>query len=763
MKKQTILVWFLGSLFVFSMVICYSLFAVGADPNEPNENFTDATLLTPGVYEGTLELGNTTDVDYYKVAMTAGENLTVQLYNKSFAMSMVLYYPNQTYIIGYSDFLYVLNAHVSGDYYITIDGNGVDTGYYSLKIQKIDDDAFENNDNFGSATPISFNTTYTNLQLMDDDTYNFPLSVWDPLCINVTRIAGASSMIARLCYPNTSVYQSWTLYSSDTLICKTTIRVPGTYYLLLSYENGGLGNYTLEVGLEHDDSYEPNNDFASSTSLTANTHYPHLVFRNPDYFKYTASAGDAFNITITRNSSGSGSIYLYAYRSDMSTQIGSALYAYVNDQKSLILGNLTAGVYYFHITDYWNFTYGGWAKYNLTFNILADDGKEPNNDVDNAAVLTANTDYPNLQMNNDDWYSIALGVGDNITITLFRGGGGYVNMYIKDSDKTSTIGICSMINTGYNQSFSYFNPAGAKTIYVKVEWINAFGGCFGAYNLSLGYIGEDIYEENDVFGDAKLLGFTTYNDLMCSDDDWFKFDVLATQHLILMTTAFSLTLTLYDNTQTQVATQWLFYGVYPCVNLTATINTTYYLKVSGGGDVLYTLYSSVLGISHPADLNFEVGTPNKNITWSAKCLGLMSSGCVARIYRDGVSVANVSVSSMSSGYPVVQDLAGLSAESYCYHLVINGTYGFIITDTVWVYVTAPPGGGTDTTTTDTTTTSSGTSSGTGTNSSSNSTSTSDPGGTPIDESIGGYLPGFLLGGMGLTLLVLVKRRKKYLS
>jgi hypothetical protein len=763
MKKQAKWVWFLGSLCIFSLVVCDSLFAAGADPNEPNETAGAATLLTPGSYEGIFELGNTTDVDYYKVAMSAGENLTVQLYDKAFSMSMVLYYPNQSYITGYLDLLYAINVTVSGDYLIMIMGDSVNTGNYSLKINKIADDAFEDNDGLGSAKPISFGTAYTDLQLMDNDTYSFPLSIWDPLHINLTRVLGGNSIRAYVYLPNMTLLYSWSIFEGETWMYQTIARVPGTYYLLVSFENEGFGNYSLKVDLEEDDSYEPNNDFGSATALTANTHYPHLQLMNPDFYIYTATAGDAINLTITRNSTGSNPIYLYIYLADMATQYGFTNYIYTNDKKSIQISNCSAGVYYIKATVSNNFTSGTYAGYNLTLNQLADDGYESNNDGDNAAALTPNSNYPNLLINNDDWFSVALGAGANISITLFRGGVGYVHLYVYDSDKTSVLGYSTMINPGNDGSCSYLNPSGAKSIYIKVMWTTAFGGCYGDYNLTLGYIGEDIYEDNDVFGDAKLLGYSTYQNLLCTDDDWFKFNVNATQHLILLTLSTAVTLVLYDSSQVQVATSWLYYGVYPCINLTATVDSTYYLKITSGQTELYTLYTALTSLSHPADMTYTVGAPNKNITWTAHTLGVLASGSVARIYRNGVIIASVSVSANPTGYSVVHDLAGLPVGSYYFHVVLNGTNGFMVTDSLYVTIGAVPGGGTTTTTTstDTSTTSS---SSTGTNSSSNSSSTSSTGsGSVADDSIDGYLPGMVVGGMGIALLVLVKRRKKYIS
>lgn len=110
------------------------------DPNEPNDNFSQATQLTSGTAKSGY-IGTTTDLDYFKISANSGQTITVNLTNLPADFDLYLFNPSQTQVAksensGTTSETINHTATVSGTFYILVKGyNGAmsTTIAYSVK------------------------------------------------------------------------------------------------------------------------------------------------------------------------------------------------------------------------------------------------------------------------------------------------------------------------------------------------------------------------------------------------------------------------------------------------------------------------------------------------------------------------------------------------------------------------------------------------------------------------------------------------------
>jgi hypothetical protein len=307
----------------------------------------------------------------------------------------------------------------TGTYYLRLEMSVFETLVVDYKLELssviIPEDAYEPNDSFHEARPISFDTT-NNLYLFpeNEDWFTFSLQQTSSLTVAITSYN----------YVNLSLYNDkqedmYFNYNHGFVSTEVTLN-PGKYYFRVTgiLPNGSPGfAYTLKLSSQTlvSNDNEPNDTFEQATPITTNVAYKDAYFAkgDTDWFRFNLDRMSIVNITLDQND-----------------WEAVTLYAHKNGNLSLIERNrqfygefvLDPGAYYLEFSQAFNPSASLSYGFRVSSRDVPDHVYEPNDTFAEATALTIGVELSNLlvSQNNEDWFTFTLSDPSSITFDVNR-------------------------------------------------------------------------------------------------------------------------------------------------------------------------------------------------------------------------------------------------------------------------------------------------------------------------------------------------------
>jgi len=481
------------------------------------------------------------DDDFYKINITMGQHhLKVNLsFNHVLGNIDVEIWDSGAVFLtgGYSltDDEYIDYVVPSdGIYYIRVFGPNSSNIYDLLWKSFLDDDKYEENDDWSSAYDL---TAFMGMWLSsldgsgiqsDDDFFIINIaSGFEHLIVDLMFIHSTGDIDLEV-WDSTLVAIAWSDSVDDNEYIEINVPNPGTYYLRLHYGNMG-NSYDLKwsATVPVDDNYEVNDDWTSAYDLStwAASWLPfgQGTLFNEDWFKIYLDPGEErVKADLTFNHF-AGNINMELYDWNNLFIIGS--YSF-DDNEYLDVTVPSNGTYYLRIFSpdpYTGNAYDLWWE-DLT-PTGGDDWMEENDDFWSAWWVNPNY-YSGLKILgiDEDWFHTYLNLGDTINVELFFNHfDGDLQLELFDPSNTHRIGSYS----GDNDEHISF------TADISGDWrfrvYHAIGNSDVDYDLNIWIAGatptgDDWMEENDGFWSAWGVSPNYYPDLIVigNDEDWFQ-------------------------------------------------------------------------------------------------------------------------------------------------------------------------------------------------------------------------------------------------
>ena len=380
--------------------------------------------------------------------------------------------------------------------------------YGTNTVNAIDEDDYENNDDFWSAYPISPGI-YPNLCQGDDDWFNISIGVDEVIVVSL-EFNGDQNDIELELYDNSEKILDSSYGMGNNESVAWISYVPQSVYIKIYGENNNEAyNMTIEFFAkgEYDDKYEDNDDFPQAPEIFPN-YFNNLVNIDTDIYK----------IHLDHNIEASFDVY---NTSNLWVQLYSYDYNWLADfnvvDSHLELDWVPASSEYYYIRV--NGPNVG-DFYDIDIWVIGDDWAEENDIQDDSEELDLGY-YSGFIQNDDDWfiYNYLISATQNFGIDLY-----YDTAYVLD--------IALIDEFGSHHGYSIISKTWGK----KIEWtaavdnlnvsIYVHGSDIGLeYNMSLYIYGgsDDWAEENDYWDSTKYLNIGSYDDLVNLDDDYFSF------------------------------------------------------------------------------------------------------------------------------------------------------------------------------------------------------------------------------------------------
>ena len=535
------------------------------DPLEDNDNFNEASILTPNFYQNLVITAN--DSDFYEFTLsnfgTGADFVSIDFSHDFGDLDIALYDQNQFFIdssTSVTDNETISLAGLSpGNYFLEVYGfAGATNPDYDLTIAiNDDDDRFEDNDSFNDAALITLDggsATETGLIITsgDDDWFRFtlPSGVIPGAAATIDFLDSQGDLDIALYNSNENF-----ISSSTGVIDQETIALDGLpagdYYLqVYGYAGASNPNYDLTITAETGiigDRFEDNDNSGNPTEIRfsatgeANEDNLSIESGDDDWYSFSLAQQGGFGDEVSINFLHSlGDLDLELYNANDTTFSIDGSFS-VSDNESISLAFLPAGDYLIRVYGYLEASN---PDYSLTIDVPAtdlgageDDLYEPNNNQNNATNIQdkLGQTIDNLSITteaDEDWFEFELirdgTQSDNVTISfvseeadldlgLYNSSGVLINSSLGISD-TETISFEGLIpGIYYAQVYSYLGT----TDYSLAVSAPVSGG-----SLNL-----DQYEPNDSREDAEDLGtvrgtgnvFSNLSIHQANNADWFKF------------------------------------------------------------------------------------------------------------------------------------------------------------------------------------------------------------------------------------------------
>lgn len=398
-----------------------------------------------------------------------------------------------------------------------------------------DDDQWEDNDDFSSATGVG-EGTMPSLQACADD----------PDYFEVYLLAG-ETLTADIAFTHADGDLDLTLYDAEGLLLRASVSTTdnesvsyttasgGTFYIKAYGYNGAENAYSLTVAVEPaggctDDAYEENDTRATAAGVGEGD-YAGLAYCDADFYRVAVADGETLDALLGFvHADGDLGLRLYDQNGTLIDESDGA-----GDDEMVGVTDATGG------QDYVLEVFAP-AGVETTYELLVtltpgatctDDGYEDNDDLAGAAMISEGILH-DLQVCPDDpdyfWLQLAAGESiqadiafihaqGDLDLKLYDGGGGQV-----DASTSSTDGE-SVSYTTAEQDFIYvhvYGPAGARNLYDLTVQLEGGDTCI-----------DDFYEENDSTADASAMAEGFYTDLRhCEQDpDYYEVYLLAGETL----------------------------------------------------------------------------------------------------------------------------------------------------------------------------------------------------------------------------------------
>ncbi len=513
---------------------------IGIDEYEPNDNFESATEVFVGETYSNLSLW---DVDYFKVDLAAGTNLSITMNRTGGSNNHLiaeLYAPNNSSVLDSIAFdanclnaeLILANASEAGTYFLKVSYELGAWGNYSISIQRTGDDCYEPNDNFMTATPLDINVQYSDLCLHDDDYYNVSLTAGDDVVLFILPTGLQGYFRITLFGPGqTPLYSGITEYYPYTFRGLINVPTTGNYTLKINATADGWCNYNLTFFSLLDDIYDisgTNDAFVDATPIAKHASNGMLAYLDDDFYNVTLAAGDNLSIYVqTFSTLSSGRLYVTLYAIDQTTVISSCSISTGSTGEIALLSAPAPGGYYIRV----NGTADTWGNYTLVARDIYDDSYEDNDAFETAPFLAKGISYANFALLDDDFFNVTMAEGENLTVQLSRSSGsgsGTFNVSFIAPDQVTILQSVA-IAAGYSGELVLTAAATAGTYHLRVHRSDDYTQNYlSNYSLSLRNFYDDLFEENDVLGTGPYVTKgTTYNNLALRDDDYYNISLQA--------------------------------------------------------------------------------------------------------------------------------------------------------------------------------------------------------------------------------------------
>ncbi len=495
------------------------------DADEPNNNFAQAHRVYSSDYpETSLVIQDI--ADYYYFSVEAGSYITVNIsfYHIIADLDLYLYNPAQTQVNSSTSAIndwerVTYQAGVTGNYYIRVYRYGGNQALYDLSVKvTAPDDGYEENDVKAQATPIGIGT-YFSLVCADDDYYYLYIPAGYTFIANITFNHLVTSLDLTITNATSEFpWLNWTYTFDDTNRISYTVSEAGFYYLKVS----GFGSpvhYSMTIFVTiQDDAYEDNDVRAQARAISTGEHN-WLVAEDDDWYSLNVDAGSEVHVYLWFNNS-IGNLDLFLYN-PAGSQVNWSTSTIFNFE--YVFYNVTAaGNYYIRTT----LTSGLPTFYNLTIITISwDDFYEPN-DVQSQSTVVSFGSLSFLRCVDDDWFNMTAPAGILLKVNItFDHLVGNLNLYLYNA---SGIQLNQSISASNDWEEVTFAIRVSACFFIRVVWAS---GSWAEYNLTVWPVlpnGDDVFETNNIKADAaEVLINSTYETLICANDDWYKIFVEA--------------------------------------------------------------------------------------------------------------------------------------------------------------------------------------------------------------------------------------------
>ncbi len=334
------------------------------DRFEDNDDFGDATQMPTGYHED-MRVHNG-ESDFYAVNLSSGTTLdaAIEFDHGTGDLDMRVYGPNQGFVGGsYSvtdDESMSVTASQTGIHYVEVYGFSGASAPYNLTLSSPDaakDDDLEDNDAWGSATPVD-QFRYENLQVTanDEDWYSIHLDRGEQLRTELQFDHAVGDLDVTVYDPGMNYVDSSTSITDGELVTATA-QQSGTYYVQIEGYSGATNAYDLAIWANND-RLEYNNGITSATSVSVRDH-DNLRIENgeSDYVAVHLDQGDQLNASAAFDHS-TGDLDMAVYGPNQN-EIGSSWST--TDDESVVITAQSAGTYYVEV---YGFS-GATAPYDL--------------------------------------------------------------------------------------------------------------------------------------------------------------------------------------------------------------------------------------------------------------------------------------------------------------------------------------------------------------------------------------------------------------
>ncbi len=522
------------------------------------------------------------DDDWYKIDVPAGAKLNVRInfLDSSGDLDMKLFDNEADATSGWSvDSSASVNdveeveytAAADSTFYVQVYGYYGAENTYSMHVTHGEagvspcspDDAYEENDAWTTATPISLPAVgnadlYQDMILCsgDEDWFAIEVPAGEGVNVRIDFVDADGDLEMKLYDSSLDQVDSSTSYSNDyEEVSCTRVSADATFYVEVYGYSGAENDYTMEVSNPGgvtidctDGGLEPNDTAQDATPVAAGEHTGLFICDtdplDTDWYSVTVAAGGRLEASIAFDSD-DGNLNLYLYESDGTTQVDSST-GYSSDTETVYGPRVTADTTFLINVVASSLTWA--APYTLTVVEhppidCSDGGYEPNDEAADATPIGAGDQTGLLICQTDpldvDWYSLSILDGERLHFSIaFDHNQGDLNLYMYESDGTTQVDS----STGYSSDTEEVQSPRARgdsTYLVKVVPYSASYIYFDVtYDMSVTVdppivCNDDGWEPNDDFDHATALSLPGIDDMiMCPGDaDIFAIDAVRTDRL----------------------------------------------------------------------------------------------------------------------------------------------------------------------------------------------------------------------------------------
>lgn len=513
------------------------------DAFEENDAQSTARPLAAGTHQATL---CNADEDWFAFTLGTGDRLEATLtFDDANDLDLFVLGPDGV-VLDSSDGVtgtevVAITAATAGAYAVRVVGYGDAEGAYTLVASVTPapptcaDDAFEENDTRAAARTIASGMQDARICPGDEDFYGVALNAGDTLTAAVSFTHGATSDLdVVLLSPAGAVLAQSSNGTGAEQVASTAVTA-GTYVVRVFGRNGGAAPYQLNVTVMNaaptctDDAFEENDNAAAATSIAAGSLDGRVCAGDEDWFKVTLGVGDTLKADLTFTHS-AGDLDLKVL-SSAGTQVASSTSA--SNTESITYTPTVAGTYSIRVYGFRATTTNTYAlavRVDAAVPVCTEDAQEPNDSAAAARALTAGT-TGNLRScgGDDDFFTVALGTGDTLSVNLTTATAGQ-NVDLQLLSSTGTVLVTSagasgnetaqhVATTAGNVAIRVFSAAGVAADYTFAVTITP----------SAPTCTDDAREPNNTQAGANVVTPGTLSALqVCpGNDDFYAVDVPA--------------------------------------------------------------------------------------------------------------------------------------------------------------------------------------------------------------------------------------------